>query len=313
MTSMEVTVEATNSKTATKTPAELKEGVEAIKDRIFKKAEEIVNVEMPRKIIELNELIQTCEEFKLFEGPKAEAFGVEVDEDGLIRGAGPSFGVQVKKEQKDDTSNAATNNNNDTNTPSRKRQRTSSKTSTHTQNESSSSLKHNTSSSDSSNNTSVSSKMEAKHLANIPCNKQMMEMISILKKECLKLVEHCNTVKIWIQLNIPRIEDGNNFGVSIQEETVNELSRAEDSGFAIMEGITKYYASRGKVVSKVVKYPNFEDYVRCVKELDEKEYTSMKLCAVDLRNNYAILYDMIQKNMEKIKKPRTNNNHNVMY
>jgi hypothetical protein len=36
-----------------------------------------------------------------------------------------------------------------------------------------------------------------------------------------------NTVKIWIQLNIPRIEDGNNFGVSIQEETVSELSRAE--------------------------------------------------------------------------------------
>ncbi len=43
----------------------------------------------------------------------------------------------------------------------------------------------------------------------------------------MELVEMLNTVKIWIQLNIPKIEDGNNFGVSIQEETVSELGRAE--------------------------------------------------------------------------------------
>ena len=60
-----------------------------------------------------------------------------------------------------------------------------------------------------------------------------------------------NTVKIWIQLNIPRIEDGNNFGVSIQEETVNELGRAEDVGFNGLEAMTKYFLSRAKVVSKV--------------------------------------------------------------
>ncbi len=42
-----------------------------------------------------------------------------------------------------------------------------------------------------------------------------------------QLVEAINTVKMWIQLNVPRIEDGNNFGVSIQEETINELGRAE--------------------------------------------------------------------------------------
>lgn len=52
-------------------------------------------------------------------------------------------------------------------------------------------------------------------------------MMNFLKKEILDLIEMINTVKIWIQLNIPRIEDGNNFGVSIQEDTVNELSRAE--------------------------------------------------------------------------------------
>ncbi len=52
-------------------------------------------------------------------------------------------------------------------------------------------------------------------------------MQQTLKKEVMELVEMLNTVKIWIQLNIPKIEDGNNFGVSIQEETVSELGRAE--------------------------------------------------------------------------------------
>lgn len=39
-----------------------------------------------------------------------------------------------------------------------------------------------------------------------------MEAQKELKKEFLELIESANTIKIWIQLNIPRIEDGNNFG-----------------------------------------------------------------------------------------------------
>lgn len=83
----------------------------------------------------------------------------------------------------------------------------------------------------------------------------------MVKKELLELVEAITTVKIWIQLNIPRIEDGNNFGVSVQvqpllliiqkEEIINELGRAEDAGFSVLENITKYYVDRAKLVSKV--------------------------------------------------------------
>ncbi|KNC72720.1 hypothetical protein SARC_14719, partial [Sphaeroforma arctica JP610] len=52
--------------------------------------------------------------------------------------------------------------------------------------------------------------------AHIPSNELVISLLKVLKMEILQLVEFCNTVKIWIQLNIPRIEDGNNFGVSIQ-------------------------------------------------------------------------------------------------
>jgi len=141
----------------------------------------------------------------------------------------------------------------------------------------------------------------------VPSNQAVFEVVEALKKEILELIEMINTVKVWIQLNIPRIEDGNNFGVSIQEDTVNELGRAEDSGFSVLESMTKYYVTRAKLVTKVLKHPNIQDYRQSVLELDEKELINLRLCCLDLRNNYAILHDMITKNMEKIKTPRSSN------
>jgi len=137
----------------------------------------------------------------------------------------------------------------------------------------------------------------------VPSNKVILQLLDVLKKELLELIEMINTVKLWIQLNIPRIEDGNNFGVSIQEETVNELSRAEDSGFAVLESMTKYYVTRAKLVSKVIKYPQVQDYRQSITEIDEKEFINLRMCCMDLRNNYALLHDMILKNLEKIKTP----------
>lgn len=76
-------------------------------------------------------------------------------------------------------------------------------------------------------------------------------IIVILKRELLEAIHNANTVKVWIQLNIPRISDGDNFGVSIQEETVAELNRTEESCYAMLDGIGKYYTNRSKLCSKV--------------------------------------------------------------
>ena len=44
----------------------------------------------------------------------------------------------------------------------------------------------------------------------------MVDIANKIKSELVGLIDMCNKVKIAIQLSIPRIEDGNNFGVSIQ-------------------------------------------------------------------------------------------------
>lgn len=138
-------------------------------------------------------------------------------------------------------------------------------------------------------------------------NVPLVEIIERVKPEIRLLIEKCNTVKMWVQLLIPRIEDGNNFGVSIQEETVAELRTVESEAASYLDQISRYYITRAKLVSKIAKYPHVEDYRRTVTEIDEKEYISLRLIISELRNQYVTLHDMILKNIEKIKRPRNSN------
>ena len=46
-------------------------------------------------------------------------------------------------------------------------------------------------------------------------------------------------VRLWIQFNVPRIEDGNNFGVGIQEDVLSEVSSIERDALAFLEQFTR--------------------------------------------------------------------------
>jgi proteasome activator subunit 3 (PA28 gamma) len=145
----------------------------------------------------------------------------------------------------------------------------------------------------------------------VPTNKQLVEMIDLVKPFVQDLIDHANKVKMWIAYLIPRIEDGNNFGVSIQEDTMAEARQVETEAATYLDQISRYFITRGKIISKVAKYPHVEDYRRTVQELDEKEFISLRLVVIELRNHYASLHDLITKNLDKIKKPRSSNADNM--
>lgn len=56
---------------------------------------------------------------------------------------------------------------------------------------------------------------------------------------------------MWIAFLIPKIEDGNNFGVSIQEDTLAEIRTVESEAAAFFDQISRYFITRGKIVTKV--------------------------------------------------------------
>lgn len=147
----------------------------------------------------------------------------------------------------------------------------------------------------------------------VPINAHITLMVDTIKPLIRQLVEEANLLKMWVSFLIPKIEDGNNFGVSIQEETLGEIRTVESEAAAFFDQISRYYMTRAKLVSKVAKYPHIDDYRRTVVELDEKEYLSLRITLSEIRNHYATLHDMITKNMEKIKKPRNANSIEAMY
>lgn len=152
---------------------------------------------------------------------------------------------------------------------------------------------------------------------------QTLEIIQVISQEyelfkaaVLELVQSCFRIKIWLQLLIPRIEDGNNFGVGIQEEVVGQLGKAEDSGLIAIDAMGKFFLQRAKLLGKAAKYGALsaeagEAYGKALKEADRKQLYGLWVGWIDLRNNYLVLYDLIMKNLEKLLAPRSTNATNM--
>ena len=69
----------------------------------------------------------------------------------------------------------------------------------------------------------------------------------------MKQVQALSAIKLWIQLLVPRIEDGNNFGVEVQEECSGEIERVETQMFSLMQTSAKYFRERAKLAGKYFK------------------------------------------------------------
>jgi proteasome activator subunit 2 (PA28 beta) len=141
----------------------------------------------------------------------------------------------------------------------------------------------------------------------IPSNNNLKELLKILKKEVRDGIQIVSTIKIWITMLIPKMEDGNNFGVAVQEEVNNALDEVESHTYNVLEGCQKYHQIRAKYVEKTIKHPHIDDFRRAIIERDQMEWMSRRSAIIDLRNNYATLFDMITKNLDKVTKPKGEN------
>ncbi|KAI0660634.1 proteasome activator pa28, REG alpha/beta subunit [Cubamyces menziesii] len=147
----------------------------------------------------------------------------------------------------------------------------------------------------------------AKHPGKMVANKHTINLHEQLKRECEVLAELCDKVKLWINLSMPKIEDGDNFGVQIQEDVLSEIHRSQESAYNLRDAARQDYLTRAKICSKIMKYPHVEDYALALKEHDEKQLYIARQNLHDLRSIYAVITDMLHKNIEKIRTPKGNN------
>uniref|UniRef100_A0A2K6S7Q4 Proteasome activator complex subunit 1 n=1 Tax=Saimiri boliviensis boliviensis TaxID=39432 RepID=A0A2K6S7Q4_SAIBB len=57
-------------------------------------------------------------------------------------------------------------------------------------------------------------------------------------------------------------------------------------------------------MTEAAKQPHVSDYWQQVQELDEAEYQDIQLMVMEIHRAYAVLYDIILKNLDKLRKPR---------
>lgn len=144
------------------------------------------------------------------------------------------------------------------------------------------------------------------------CNRYIGKIIKMIKPDIRELVECCNTVKTWVQLQIPEIQDGNNFGVEVQEEILEEVRKVEDECNTFLKSISVYHLTRAEIVSKFAKYSTVEDYVCALEQLDVKEFVTLRLMTLEMRSYCLALLDLFDKNMDRILTPRGINNANML-
>lgn len=159
----------------------------------------------------------------------------------------------------------------------------------------------------SSSPTSSNSTTNARYSERVLSNQHVNQLQSRVREECEELIELCDKVKLWISLTMPRIEDGDNFGVQIQEEVLSELHRSQESAYNLRDIARTSFLQRAKICSKLIKYPNLEDYTLALKEHDAKQLYMARQHLVDIKNIYAVLTDVIHKNIQKIRSPKGNN------
>uniref|UniRef100_A0A2K5SEP4 Proteasome activator complex subunit 1 n=1 Tax=Cebus imitator TaxID=2715852 RepID=A0A2K5SEP4_CEBIM len=109
-------------------------------------------------------------------------------------------------------------------------------------------------------------KGEAEDKGPMNCNEKIMVLLQCLKPEIKNVTEQLNL--------IPRIEDGNNFGVAVQEK--------------VFELLTSFHTqiSHGDAITTAAKQPHVGDYWHLVHELDEAEYQDIQLMVMEIHSAY---------------------------
>ncbi|KAM4534183.1 proteasome activator complex subunit 2 isoform 1-T1 [Odontesthes bonariensis] len=147
-------------------------------------------------------------------------------------------------------------------------------------------------------------KKKAPKCGYIKGNEKIMMLLDKVKPEIVALRETIIVVSSWIQHLIPKIEDGNDFGVAIQEKILERIAAVKTSAEGFQTNINKYFLERGDAVGKASKETHVMDYRLLVHEKDQAIFSEIKVIVLDIRGFYAELYDIINKNLEKVTNPK---------
>lgn len=132
----------------------------------------------------------------------------------------------------------------------------------------------------------------------------LLTFTNTVQKEIESIWYYFDDIQMWIKMNIPHMEDGNNFGVEVQMECITELETCIKSINCIMDIPVKYHEKRGHLMSKYYKNITISDYAITIARLDLSFAQNLRDSLISLRNNLICITNIITKNYVKIIQPK---------
>jgi hypothetical protein len=173
-------------------------------------------------------------------------------------------------------------------------------------------------------------------------NTPLISALSIYKDLLSKTIDSIQLLERFIVLHIPKMEDGNNFGVTVQMTVAKHLSETKETLLKKMDSLLSYYNSRADAVDKLslekktrtastsssktestkddekkdssststdektvsVEDKGFPFRIMALVALDVNAYMSAKSGLVDCFNDFLMIMDNVEKNKAKLTAPK---------
>eukprot|EP00941_MAST-03F_sp_MAST-3F-sp1_P004491 g4491.t1 len=175
-------------------------------------------------------------------------------------------------------------------------------------------------------------------------NEAMAQLLSDVESQLLSTIDSFDTISRWIQLLVPKMEDGGNFGADVQGAALKVVTEARKKLLGHLDELVKYHKDRFAALKDAVSLdkskktttsksqskteggkaeeagdktststsneetttekPVLADAVATLVTVDANWYYHLKLISSANLDSLAFVWDVVTKNIEKIKKPR---------
>ncbi|WVR08025.1 hypothetical protein IAU60_005069 [Kwoniella sp. DSM 27419] len=146
-----------------------------------------------------------------------------------------------------------------------------------------------------------------------PVNLEHAKIVQILLRELEEQYLIMADLKVWLQLEVPVIEDGNSFGADVQAHLIAKVGDATKDLHMITNSVRTHHTDRVKLAVDWARNPNMLDYKMAIINND---HFDRLLCRSHMRRMLALyggLLTKFQRNWPKVINPKGNNEANAMY
>ncbi|WVQ77758.1 hypothetical protein IAR50_007448 [Cryptococcus sp. DSM 104548] len=144
-------------------------------------------------------------------------------------------------------------------------------------------------------------------------NEKQDECIKIITKELEDLHFLAQDLKLWLDMEIPLIEDGNSFGAEVQQLIIRELLDTYKKCNNMQNGVRAHYTDRVKLGMDWAKYPNMSDWKAAIIASDRFDHFLLRSYLRNILMSYSSVLTKMERNWPKVIHPKGSSGVGGMY